>query len=308
MVDVLLAVRNGAVYLEDFVVSLSRQTFRDFQVLVFDDASKDNSVEILHHLCREYGIRMIIVDSVETSLGIVNAYNRLVQSSHSPYLCYADQDDVWHHEKIEKCMLLMRKNENRHNLETPILIHSDLRVCDHVLSPIHESFVRYQRLSPENTALNKLLIQNSTTGCTMLFNRSLANLIQEFPRETIYHDWFTAITASAFGVIDYIPQALVNYRQHGKNHLGAVRYGWSYIWGSIKSGRNNLHIRLIKTQEQSKGFLTKNHGVLTPQQYKIVEKWATINQKTILQKRIIVLLNSYTKNTLVRTLGMLWAL
>ncbi len=308
MIDILLATHNGERYLGDFIASLARQSYRDFQLIAIDDASSDGSAGKLRGLCAEYRVRLGNLEESAAHRGIVDAYDALVQSSRSQYLCFADQDDTWHPEKLERMLKRMRENEARHGGDVPLLIHSDLRVCDRNLFPVHESFVHYQRLSPENCALNRILVQNSVTGCAAMFNRALADLIAGFPAEAIFHDWFTAITAAAFGVIDYIPEPLVQYRQHGGNHLGAVRYGWNYFRRSAGGGRESLHGQLVRTQRQAYGFYKKNEARLSPAQREIILGWADIDRKGFWKKRLIALKGCYVKNTLSRTVGLLWTL
>ena len=61
-------------------------------------------------------------------------------------------------------------------------------------------------------------------GCTVLLNRPLAELAgRADPAAVEMHDWFLAQTAAAFGHIVFLPEALVSYRQHGGNAIGASR-------------------------------------------------------------------------------------
>jgi len=308
VIEILLSTHNGSKYLPDFVASLARQSCREFRLLAMDDASEDDSATLLSELCRMHHLELTVIITHSGQLGVVKAYHRLIQFATSPYLCFADQDDVWHPEKLAQNLAKMRQNEERYGADTPILIHSDLRVCDQNLGIIHPSFVRYQQLSPERTGLRQLLVQNAVTGCTVMFNRALAQHLKEFPPEAIYHDWYAAVTAAAFGVIDYIAQPLVDYRQHQNNQLGAVRYHWRYGWQMLRSGRAKLHWRLVKTQQQSAGFLTLNHAALTPAQRMTVQHWATIDRQPFFAKRLTALRNGYTKNTLMRAIGLWWAL
>jgi len=308
MIDILLAMHNGSKYLPDFIASLAHQSCRDFRLLALDDASVDNSLSLLRELCQTYDIELTTLITHSGQLGVVKAYHHLMRSSSAHYLCFADQDDVWHPDKLKKNLAKMDQNEAVYGEDTPILIHSDLRVCDQNLGLIHPSFVRYQRLSPRRTALNELLVQNAVTGCTTMFNRALARRLEKFPPQIIYHDWYAAITAAAFGVIDYIPEPLVDYRQHQSNHVGAVKYHWRYWYQTLKSGRAQLHWRLVRTQQQANGFLAVNHDALPPAGRVTAQCWATIDRQPFGAKRRIALQNAYLKNTLMRTLGLLWAL
>lgn len=308
MIDVLLPLHNGADYLEDFVVSLARQTVRDFRLIVFDDASNDHSAEFLRELCARHGIEIAELKSSQTTRGVVGAFSEVLALSGSEYACLADQDDRWHPDKLEINLSQIREAEDKYGKTTPLLIHSDLRVCDRNLNVLHPSFFAYQRISPGRHALNDLLIQNSITGCTAMLNRALLDRLPRFPAGTVFHDWFIALTASAFGTILCIPRPLVDYRQHGDNCLGAVKYSAAYRIRTIRTGRSALHARLLRSQRQARDFAECYRDRLSPEQYDLVHCWAELSGKPYAERLRLAVRKHFVKNTLSRTLGMWWAL
>jgi hypothetical protein len=66
-----------------------------------------------------------------------------------------------------------------------------------------------------------LLTQNFVTGCATAMNRALVNLALPLPANIIMHDWWLALCGAACGQLAYLPKALVRYRQHAANQLGA---------------------------------------------------------------------------------------
>lgn len=308
MIDILLALHDGADYLEDFAASLSRQTVRDFQMVVFDDASRDGSAELLRELCSRYGIAIAAMASSPVSRGVAGAYGEALALSDGEYVCLADQDDRWHPEKLETNLARMREAESRHGKTAPLLVHSDLRVCDRDMNVLHPSFFAYQRISPGRHALKDLLVQNSVTGCTAMMNRALAGAIPGFPAGTVFHDWFIALVAAAFGSIECIPRPLVDYRQHGNNCLGAVKYDGSFLARTMRSGRRTLHERLLRAQRQARDFAECYRLRLSPEQYELVRCWAELSGRPYPVRLLLAVRNRFVKNTLPRTLGMWWAL
>jgi len=116
----------------------------------------------------------------------------------------------------------MKELENIHGKNTPILIHSDLRVVDEQLNEIAPSFVKFQGLpDPRKHDFPKFLYQNVVTGCATFFNRALLEIATPIPEQAIVHDWWFAQCAKLFGVLVYIDEPLLDYRQHGENSIGA---------------------------------------------------------------------------------------
>ena len=108
----------------------------------------------------------------------------------------------------------------------PALVHCDLRLIDAAGRQVSGSFWKYQRLEPSNsTRLAPLLVQNVVTGCASLFNRALAERASPIPEGVVMHDWWLALCCAAFGRTGWTREPLVDYRQHGRNQVGAERYG-----------------------------------------------------------------------------------
>ena len=67
---------------------------------------------------------------------------------------------------------------------TPVLVHTDLVVADAALKPVSSSFWAYEGLDPlQGKRLNRLLLQNVVTGCTLMANRALLRAACRFPRK-----------------------------------------------------------------------------------------------------------------------------
>nr|AYQ74166.1 glycosyltransferase family 2 protein [Cohnella candidum] len=233
-VAVLLSVYNGEKYLRDFLDSLVAQTFKDFVLWVRDDGSADHSVNTI----REYQDRLRIdwVDESSGNLGVKRSFDRLLAHASSKtnhlYFMFADQDDIWLPHKIRDTLAEMRAWETRYP-GNPILIHTDLSVCNETGEIISDSFWRYQKLNPDRIELNRLLVQNVVTGCTMMLNRPLAEIVRPIPQTCIMHDWWIALAACGLGRIGYLGKSTILYRQHGSNTIGAKGFTLRTLWAKL---------------------------------------------------------------------------
>ena len=141
------------------------------------------------------------------------------------YIMLSDQDDVWLPNKVEKTLARMQADEAAcraaGEVNASILVHCDSRIVDRTLREIAPSFVAYQKMTPSRCQLQQLLVQNNVVGGALMMNRALAERITEIPAHCVMHDQWIALVASAFGHIDFVPESLYLYRQHGDNVLGA---------------------------------------------------------------------------------------
>ncbi len=146
-----------------------------------------------------------------------------MQSAEAPYIAFADQDDLWLPTKLSQSLAAMRRLEQKHPLNTPLLVFTDLTVVDESLRPLHPSLWKHLGIDP-TAALNlpRLLGRSVVTGCTMLINHSLLTLARQMPPEATMHDRWIALLAASLGAAAFLPEPTVLYRQHDRNVIGAA--------------------------------------------------------------------------------------
>ena len=228
---VLLPVFNGAAFLAEQLESILHQSHHPVGILCRDDGSSDNSAAILDQYQTRYPEQITILPSGADRLGVIQSFAKLMQVALSMadkdggdvYFALADQDDTWQAEKLSACLNALKKAEQE-QIDTPILVHSDLCVISEDGDKIAPSLMKYQGLRPERASFAAQLVSNTVTGCTTLFNVALLRRALPMPSDTMMHDWWIALVASAFGRRIYLPYALVQYRQHSSNTLGARLY------------------------------------------------------------------------------------
>ncbi|TWU13562.1 UDP-Glc:alpha-D-GlcNAc-diphosphoundecaprenol beta-1,3-glucosyltransferase WfgD [Symmachiella macrocystis] len=223
-VTIVLAAYNGQEYIREQIESLQQQTYANWTLLVRDDSSSDRTVDIVRELAN-HDDRITLLNDAQGWLGTTQNFGTLLKAAYdadAPYVLFADQDDVWHPEKIARQMELILCAEDEDGRNVPQLVHSDLAVVDEELRLIHDSFMGYEGLAHSpHQPLKTLLVQNFVTGCTALVNRALLELAVPIPTDAALHDWWLALCAATTGRIHYLPAATVRYRQHSKNCVGA---------------------------------------------------------------------------------------
>lgn len=223
VVEVLLATHNGERFLRQQVDSILAQDYPTVRILARDDASTDATASILREYAEQAPVRLAVLADSEPSGGAQWNFLRLMQASTASYACFADQDDVWLPDKISCSMQAMRGLEEGCGADVSLLVFSDLRVVDAELRPLHESFWANQGLRGDDIhQLRRLLQQNVVTGCTATLNRPLLDLALRMPQEAPMHDYWVALLAATLGRAVALKEAMVLYRQHGGNVVGAT--------------------------------------------------------------------------------------
>jgi len=309
-VDILLATYNGERFLAEQIESLLGQDYVHTRLVIRDDASSDGTMAIIQKFIKQYPDKISLLNDSGDNVGSAANFFRLIESSNADYVMLSDQDDVWLPDKVSMTMETMRANEEKYGPETPILIHTDLRVTSGNLSGISDSFWNYQKISPDCDAINRLLVQNVVTGCTVMINRSLMALVRPVSAGIIEHDWWLALIAASFGRIAFVPKPTILYRQHGENAVGAVK--WSTLGMIRKSlsaeNKNRMAARLEKTRLQAAQFLKIYDDILMPATRRIIWRYATLDELSFFPRLFCVIRCRFFKIGVLRNIGMMLSL
>jgi len=95
LISIIVVTYNRAHYIKDALDSIKRQTFKDYEIIVVDDGSTDNTKEVL----KDYGeIRYIYQEHA----GISKARNTAVKAAKGKWIATLDSDDLWKEGKLQK--------------------------------------------------------------------------------------------------------------------------------------------------------------------------------------------------------------
>ena len=139
-VCVLLSTYNGEKFLEKQLNSLFSQTYKNFDLLIRDDGSNDNTINILE----KYKINYL----KGKNIGVIKSFFKLLEIALNKgyeYFLFCDQDDIWELDKIEKQLFFISSK----NQKLPILVHSDMQIIDEKDKIISESFFKFSKLNPK---------------------------------------------------------------------------------------------------------------------------------------------------------------
>lgn len=216
--EIALATYNGARYLPDFLASIAHQTWPALRLVVSDDGSTDGTVALIEgwsahpaSLSRNPGKR-----------GFGHNFTHALAQTRAAYVLLADQDDVWMADKVARLMEKARAIEAERGVEHPVLVICDLQVVDGALDLIRPTYFDEGVEAIAGLGFADFLYSAWVPGCAMLVNRALLDRALPIPDDAPFHDWWLMLTAAGFGTVAAVPDALIQYRQHGGNTLGAT--------------------------------------------------------------------------------------
>jgi hypothetical protein len=157
-------------------------------------------------------------------------------------------------------------------------------------------------------------MQNNITGCTMIINKALRDITLPIPEGVMMHDWWIALVASSFGVIDHLPQTTVLYRQHGSNVEGAKKWnpllkalGVLYKPFSFIREIRVFRSLFLRTQMQARLFLQRYENTLHRDKKVMVAAYAYMDRKFYIVRKYYFFRYRFFQMGLLRNIfGFLW--
>ena len=204
---------NGGQYLQEQIDSILCQQDCEVSLLVRDDGSSDNTLDLLRAYEKEGKLKCIQGENLKPALSFLTA---LQQSETADFYAFSDQDDIWESGKLKAAVAMLQKED----MTTP-----NMYCCN--LTPVDGSGEIIQaKLLPSKivTKYREVIIRSPHIfGCTMVFNRAMRDYILQrpLPRHALMHDMWVVLIAAALGTIVYDENSYIRYRQHGNNCIGA---------------------------------------------------------------------------------------
>lgn len=108
LVSVIVPLYNAEKYIEETMESILNQTYKNIEIVIVDDGSKDQSSSIVKNFKKKYPEQIKYI--LQENQGVSVARNTGIENANGEYISFLDSDDLWHSTKIEKQMESMHKN------------------------------------------------------------------------------------------------------------------------------------------------------------------------------------------------------
>lgn len=210
-IDVLLATHNGEAYLEDLLVSIRNQKNVNINLIISDDNSTDTTLEILNRFEKSFSNFRIYSGP---NKGPTENFRFLIQKSTSNYIALCDQDDLWLPEHLSNSIKRLKDLDET----KPLLSFS-------AVSEFRKGKIRktWPRKILEPISIENALTENLARGCTLVFNKNLADIFEKNENMIYMHDWYLFILALSCGSISFTEKPEILYRLHQNNYVGSPR-------------------------------------------------------------------------------------
>jgi glycosyltransferase involved in cell wall biosynthesis len=213
-ISIAMATYNGAKYIGEQLISICKQDYSPYELVVCDDCSTDNTLEIIEDFATTANFPVYIYRN-EQNLGFSNNFLKCANLCKGEWISFSDQDDVWQPNKLSTV-----KNVIKTNCDDLVLVCHSADLVDETLAQNGRRLPDYKRtqLGKKNSCYGFFCIP----GFAITFKANLLYQVDSNLRPRDYdpeekfqsHDKWVSMLASACGNIAYISESLVLYRRH----------------------------------------------------------------------------------------------
>lgn len=279
LVSVLVPCYNHERYVKETIESILNQTYKNIELIVIDDGSKDSSVEIIQELADKYHFTFIY----RPNKGLNATLNELINLSRGELIAPLASDDYWDSTKIEEQVKVVLENED---VELCFTEHYDIDMDSEILGE-----GKYKLRNKEKQAFTDILLKPDFPPASIMYRKTTIDKInfRYIDDRDIVEDFYSWLYILSHGGYAYvISKKLAYYRTHEANmhaeHLKIAKGHMKTLglfkdkipnWKKVEiewSLRNANLLARTNKKESFKYLLKGIHKILDIRIYKILIK------------------------------------
>lgn len=272
LVSIVAACFNHAAFLEETLDSIAAQDYSHIELIITDDGSKDNSVELIEQWMATATIPTTLIAN-EQNLGICKTFNKGLAVSKGKYFQVIACDDVMLPHKISTQVQALEQAS-----VSTVLVHTDALVLDKNSKLMQDSFHQFWNLKAikGTQLLEQLVTQNSILAPSILMRKQAFLDLGGYDEQLCYEDWDAWLRLAAAGYdFLFLEEPLVYYRHFPSSNSQTSSF-------QLKMARDSVQL-LEKHRGKSKTLDQKIAEAQRPSITLLIEN--DVINKTLLWKK-----------------------
>ena len=208
---------NAEETIEDTVKSIQSQTYRNFEIIICDDASTDRSAEIVRTLSKAIPEINLILKSKNS--GVADARNTAISNAKGRFLAFCDADDYWYETKLEVQLKNMMKNKAAISFTNHDILFEKSRILNS----------QRRSITTHPTFSDMLFINHITNSTAIIDLTLLPKLTQKNIKHEDYAMWlnYYKMKPTVIGINQVLGVYRVRERSLSSNKIKSAF--WHYI-------------------------------------------------------------------------------
>jgi len=226
-ISVAFIVYNGTQHLRQQLDSILAQTHKVDEIIICDDASSDNTKEILEEY-KKNNPNLFFLHYINQNIGPTKNIEKAILACTGELILLADQDDYWEDDKVETIIKYFEQNPTMNGVFTNGTLINSKGDLDNKYGLWDVMSFPYKTIK-SNYELNNNLklyintVENAVTGATLAIRNNLPFLKQPFPIiKNLVHDRWLAINLAETNSLGILEDKLIRYRIHSAQAIGGM--------------------------------------------------------------------------------------
>jgi len=238
LVSAIVASYNHEAYIEECILSIVNQTYKNLELIVIDDGSTDRSREILERLQEQYGFVLVF----QENQGVAKTLNKAIrQYAHGKYITGSASDDFLMQDKIERQVRFLEENPEYdlvfgkvYMVDEKSQIIKDLEIFE----PFDDTV--------KDIPFSTLIENNRIPAPSIVMRREIFIKTGGYDDNTIIEDFDLWLKIAYYGKIAYMNDYFAYYRWHWKNASAHVLKIYTATWYLVNSWKDKMPPDLAK--------------------------------------------------------------
>ena len=231
LVSAIIPSYNHENYIEECVLSIVNQTYKNIELIVIDDGSTDRSREILERLQKQYGFVLVF----QENHGVCKTMNKAIRLGHGKYISGSGSDDFLALDKIEKQVRFLEENPDYDMVFGKVyMVDEKSQIIENlkIFEPFNEPV--------KDIPFDLLIENNRIPAMTVTMRRDIWEKCGGYSENTIIEDFDLWLKIAYYGKIAYLNDYFAYYRWHWQNASTHVLKFYKATWELVYSWKDKM--------------------------------------------------------------------
>jgi glycosyltransferase involved in cell wall biosynthesis len=228
LVSIIALNYNQSEFLVESLNAIANQSYRNFEIIITDDLSADDSREKIDDWVKQHQDLKIIKVYNDSNLGLCKTLNKAIALSSGEYIKPIACDDILFRDYLEGVLGLF--NDKIH------LVFTDMMLINKSGEIKQESNYKYNKIDPKHFIQSKESILESQylSAPTLIYRKSLFENIGGYDESLAYEDWDFLLKASKWTDFGFLNKSLVKYRMHELNMHKSLKNNERFVDSTLR--------------------------------------------------------------------------
>lgn len=204
LISVVMVTYNGSAYVEEQILSVLQQTEQNFELIILDNASQDDTYALLQKYALLHN-KIKLYRNTE-NIGVNKGFEQAMLLGKGTFIAPCDQDDIWESDKLEVMVQYLQG----------VVQFAFSRPGQFEDGKFNERRYPASYLYRDVTDPAQLVFHTPVSGHASMFKREVLQKCLPFPQD-IYYDWWISLNVAFESTLKYVPKTLTWQRLHSKN-------------------------------------------------------------------------------------------